>query len=211
MKFLVAGIILLFLLLIIPLSAVIYYEDELRIDLKWLFFKKTLFPNKKKEEPKTKPQGEDKAKKIAKPKEKLSPKEIIDTVKDYIKRCKGGAKMILKNLRVSFLKVHWVVTGEDAATCAINYGKANAYFYNAFALISHIIKIKKTDFSIEPDMIGEKDAFTATIKVSLTPLIAIIGLIRVAWGFMMKAISDQNKETAKGDKENEREERGRNS
>ncbi len=210
MGWIIAGAVVLgiMLLLVIPLSADAVWDGKLRLDLKWLFIRKTLYPGqKKKEKEKAKEVSEKPAEKPAKAKKKkVSAEKLIDTVLDYIKRCGGGARMILRDLRVSVLEINWTIACDDAAECAIRYGRMNAYLYSAVATLSNFIRIRRTKIRLVPDYTEEDEEFSARAMLSITPLVTIIGLVRVAWGFFMKQIADSNKVEQQRSGQNERKE-----
>jgi len=209
MGWIIAGAVItaLALLLMIPLSGVVIWDEGLRLDLKWLFIRKTLYPETK--EKKEKEEPEKKSEKKAEPKNKkkknkASAQEVIDNVLDYIKRCKGGALMILRNIRVSLLKMDWTIAADDCAECAIRYGKMNAYIYGALASMENIIRIKRADIRLVPDFTAAEEKFSIQAVISLTPLIVIIGAVRMAWGFLMKMIADSKKVKQQRSEKNER-------
>ena len=153
------GIILfIILLLCLPVHVIAEWNNELKLKIRYLFLNFTVLPEQKKEPKKQKeekkPEKEHEAKKA---KKKRSAEEIIDGVTDGIRRYSPGAKIILNNIRVHYLEGFWKICGEDAADCAIRYGRICALLSSFFGVVRNALRIEKTKLKVFPDFVAEKD------------------------------------------------------
>ena len=119
--------------------------------------------------------------------------EIVDGILDFIEKYGGGAKMALKNIRVHYLEGFWKITDEDAAECAVKYGRACAGVNVILAFIQNYIRIEKIKLKIYPDFASEKDEIRIKADIEFNPLIVIIGLLRIATVFFKDIFFKQHK------------------
>ena len=108
-----------------------------------------------------------------------------------------GVKMILHNIRVHKLEGFWKIAAEDAAACAIRYGRICALLNMAFGFLRNLVKIEKTKLRVYPDFIAEKEEIRVLADIEANPLVAIIGALRIAFAFLSNIIKEQKKETSK--------------
>ncbi|MCD7804003.1 MAG: DUF2953 domain-containing protein [Oscillospiraceae bacterium] len=98
-----------------------------------------------------------------------------NVIKVYLPNVKTALKKLLKLIKINDLELHLTVGGEDAATAGTNFGKINAVFYNALALICCLfsVKIKKTEIKCD----YENKAFDANgsllIKARVLSILAL--------------------------------------
>ncbi|HXK77636.1 MAG TPA: DUF2953 domain-containing protein [Oscillospiraceae bacterium] len=192
--YIAGGILALILVpLLIPVRVLAKYEDELHISGKWLFWTVTFYPPPEKEK---KPEKEKPARPEQKPqkkKRKLAAEEVIDGAIDYLSRCKGGLRLIFRSLRIRRLRIDWTVAGEDAADCAVHYGRVCAYLGTALATARNFIRIQRTEFRVRPDFLATEEIFHAEAEARLTPLMALLGGGGIGLGLLMKWLSDRKK------------------
>ena len=196
------GIILfIILLLALPVHIVADWNEHLTLKIRYLFFKFTIIPGKEKEikpkEDKQKKSEKPKENKPKKPKKKHTPEEIIDGFIDAVHRYGPGAKQILRNIRVHRLEGYWQIAAEDAAACAIRYGRICALLNTAFGFLRNLVKIEKTKLRVYPDFIAEKEKIRVLAYIEANPLIILIGGIRIAFALLKDMIAKQKKETSK--------------
>ena len=108
-----------------------------------------------------------------------------------------GAKQILRNIRVHRLEGYWQIAAEDAAACAIRYGRICALLNTAFGFLRNLVKIEKTKLRVYPDFIAEKEEIRVLADIEANPLIILIGGIRIAFALLKDMIAKQKKETSK--------------
>ncbi len=196
------GIILfLILLLALPVHAVIEWNEKLTVKVRYLFLKFDIIPGKEKEK---KPKAEKKEKsekpkeeKPKKPKKKRTPEEIVDGCIDAVHRYGPGAKQILRNIRVHKLEGYWKIAAEDAAACAIRYGRICALLSTAFGFLRNLTKIEKTKLRVYPDFTAEEEEIRVKADIEANPLIVLIGGIRIAFALLGSMIKEQKQETSK--------------
>lgn len=196
------GIILfIILLLALPVHAVVEWNEKLTVKVRYLFFKFTLIPGKEKKEKKKTEKKEKNEKpkenKPKKPKKKRTPEEAVDGFIAAVHRYGPGAKMILRNIRLHKLEGFWKIAAEDAAACAIRYGRICALLNAAFGLIRNLVKIEKTKLRVYPDFLAEKEEIWVNADIEANPLIMLIGGIRIAFALLGSMIKEQQKETSK--------------
>ncbi len=189
-------------LLMVPVHITADWNKKLSVKVRYLFIKKTLFPMEKKEEPKEKeeeikPTEKQTTKK--KKKHRLTLEETIDKIIDAVNRYGPGAKMILRNIRVHSLELFWKIAGEDAAACAIRYGKICAFLSTALGFFRNFMRIEKSSFRVYPDFTAEKEDIRVNADVEFNPLIILIGAVRIAVAFV-KNIFEEKKTKGKNKK-----------
>lgn len=194
------GIILfIILLLALPVHVITEWNEKLNLRVRYLFFKFTIIPGKEKEKKKKAPKKEEKPteEKPKKPKKKHTPEEIIDGFIDAVHRYGPGAKQILRNIRVHRLEGYWQIAAEDAAACAIRYGRICALLNTAFGFLRNLVKIEKTKLRVYPDFTAEKEEIRVLADIEANPLIILIGGIRIAFALLKDMTAKQKKETSK--------------
>ncbi|MEA5010807.1 MAG: DUF2953 domain-containing protein [Angelakisella sp.] len=165
-------------------------NGEVTTVVQWLFFKIQVFPpgeekpkKKKKIKAEAKP-GEEPAKK---PKGKNQLEFVFDVlqlINDIVPHAGKAVRYILKRVVLKRCRVTIVVAQEDAADTAIRYGQANAVFYNCYALLCSILKVREFYMTITPDYTSGPHAekadadVTFSIRPGTVLAAAIIFLVR---------------------------------
>lgn len=187
------------LLLSLPVFVTAEWNEKLTVKIKYLFFRFTVVPApEKKKKPK---QAKEPEQKPAKPKKKQrkkhTPDEIIDGFIDAVHRYGPGTKMILRNIRVHKLEGFWKIAGEDAAACAVRYGRVCALLNTAFGFIRNLVRIEKTKLKVYPDFLAEEEEIRVYTEIEANPIVILIGGVRIAFAFLKNMIKKQKKETSK--------------
>lgn len=183
-----AGIVLLLTaLLMIPVHVRAEWKETLSVEIRYLFLKFKLYPAEKKEKKKKK--SSDKAEtaseaKHPKKKEKKLLEEVVDGLIAAIDRYGPGAKMILRNVRLHTLEGFWKIAADDAAECAIRYGKICAYLNTVLGFFRNLMKIEKTKLRVYPDFTAEKEEIWVKLDGEANPLILLIGFLRIGVVFL---------------------------
>ena len=195
------GILLLFfVLLMIPVHITADWNEEISVKIRYLFIRKTLYPfEEKKEKPKEKKAQAKPAEQQKEKKKEHKPtlEELIDGIIDAVKRYGPGAKMILRNIRVHRLELFWKIAAEDAAACAIRYGKICAFLSTALGFFRNFMRIEKSCFRIYPDFTAKKEELRCSADLEFNPLIVIIGAVRIAAAFVKNVFSQSKNRGAK--------------
>lgn len=187
------------LLLSLPVFVIAEWNEKLTVKIKYLFFRFTVVPApEKKKKPKQEKEPEQKpAKPKKKQRKKHTPDEIIDGFIDAVHRYGPGTKMILRNIRVHKLEGFWKIAGEDAAACAVRYGRVCALLNTAFGFIRNLVRIEKTKLKVYPDFLAEEEEIRVYTEIEANPIVILIGGIRIAFAFLKNMIKKQKKETSK--------------
>lgn len=187
------------LLLSLPVFVTAEWNEKLTVKIKYLFFRFTVVPApEKKKKPKQEKEPEQKpAKPKKKQRKKHTPDEIIDGFIDAVHRYGPGTKMILRNIRVHKLEGFWKIAGEDAAACAVRYGRVCALLNTAFGFIRNLVRIEKTKLKVYPDFLAEEEEIRVYTEIEANPIVILIGGIRIAFAFLKNMIKKQKKETSK--------------
>lgn len=187
------------LLLSLPVFVTAEWNEKLTVKIKYLFFRFTVVPApEKKKKPKHEKEPEQKpAKPKKKQRKKHTPDEIIDGFIDTVHRYGPGTKMILRNIRVHKLEGFWKIAGEDAAACAVRYGRVCALLNTAFGFIRNLVRIEKTKLKVYPDFLAEEEEIRVYTEIEANPIVILIGGVRIAFAFLKNMIKKQKKETSK--------------
>ncbi len=187
------------LLLSLPVFVTAEWNEKLTVKIKYLFFRFTVVPApEKKKKPKQEKEPEQKpAKPKKKQRKKHTPDEIIDGFIDAVHRYGPGTKMILRNIRVHKLEGFWKIAGEDAAACAVRYGRVCALLNTAFGFIRNLVRIEKTKLKVYPDFLAEEEEIRVYTEIEANPIVILIGGVRIAFAFLKNMIKKQKKKTSK--------------
>lgn len=187
------------LLLSLPVFVTAEWNEKLTVKIKYLFFRFTVVPaQEKKKKPKQEKEPEQKpAKPKKKQRKKHTPDEIIDGFIDAVHRYGPGTKIILRNIRVHKLEGFWKIAGEDAAACAVRYGRVCALLNTAFGFIRNLVRIEKTKLKVYPDFLAEEEEIRVYTEIEANPIVILIGGVRIAFAFLKNMIKKQKKETSK--------------
>lgn len=199
-------LLLLFVLLMLPVHVTADWDEKVTVKIRYLFIRKTLYPFEEKKKTPEKKDSTEGAKKQKEKKKKHRPtlEELIDGIIDAVKRYGPGAKMILHNIRVHRLELFWRVAAEDAASCAIRYGRICAFLSAALGFFRNLMRIEKSCFRVYPDFIAEKEELRCGADLEFNPLIVIIGAVRVGAAFVKSVFSQSKGRGAKSKKKSPR-------
>ena len=161
------------LIAIIPVGASVLYDEAgprayiiagpLRI---------SIFPGKKQEK-KIKVEKQKKQKPSKKPTEKNPGKKqpkggsvldflpLLDRVLDFLSAFKS-------KIRVPYLEMKLILSGDDPSDLAVNYGRGWALLGNLMPLLDGAFVIKKRELEVECDFMAEQTTVTARLDVSIT-------------------------------------------
>ena len=189
----ILGILLfLFLILLIKIEVLMQYSQEITLVLKILFFKIVLLsPDKPKEEKKKKEPEKEKPKeekpKEKKPEEKKKKQSYLSKLKEkkglsglvslfvsVAKIAVGALKGIFSHIVLKKFDVGIALSGDDAASTAVTYGKLCSVIYPAINVITSVMVCKDYHVTIEPVFDIDKDTEVfADIHAYLRPIFAV--------------------------------------
>lgn len=175
---LIAGAVLLFFvfLLTVPFHAVISADDELRVWIRVLFVKISVFPAKKRKHPKKEKRKREKQaakKKKKKEKKDAAPKKkrnILHMLRLILRIAAAIMKKLRRHLRIRLHAYEIAVATGDAAKTAVLYGAVAGLSSNLFELLQSGIhfKVKKSaPVDVSADFLGEKTKVRIKIDFSI--------------------------------------------
>lgn len=131
-------------------------------------FKIKLFPASSREN-KRKPKDPSKTKKVAAQEEKEENKPgTVSRVISMLPTLAETAGGLKRRIRIDYLALEIIWGAQDAASAAINYGKANAAFGIIWPLLDNNFKVKKCDVKIDVNYNVITPKLTADASLSIT-------------------------------------------
>jgi len=106
--------------------------------------------------------------------EKDGLKEFLQTVKYAVKRAVEVPMFLKRHTVISRLIVNVSVSDEDAATAAVNYGRACPIVYSAYAFLTDTFKCKKTSVNVYPDFKKQESEVEMEIKIRVKLIFLVI-------------------------------------
>ncbi len=193
-----AVLLLLALVLSFPLSFCIkYVDEELYVDLKFLFYKKRLMPQDKK---KGKKVAEPKGKK---PKKDKKPKEVFfDTVERFTELLSAGGSIgkLALSLHKARLCFDVKVGGEDAAEIAVGTGRMSAYLHTAAAVFANLVNVTKKRITVTPDYNSKDSEYNLSARLYSRPIAYIFNIHKILPLLLRIADALPPKDNKKGEK-----------
>lgn len=173
--YIILGILLLiFLISLIRVQVFAYYSETLSLSVKVLFFRIQILPAKEKKEkkpkkekpkekkPKEKKPEEDKKEKEKKPsflsklKDKKGVTGLLSLFTSVARIATGMLKSIISHIVIKKLDVGIMLSGEDSATVAVNYGKVCSVLYPAVNVIVAATVCENYNVGVEPVFDSDK-------------------------------------------------------
>ncbi|MCR5636046.1 MAG: DUF2953 domain-containing protein [Clostridiales bacterium] len=209
-------IFIIFVLLVCPIVLSVKQKDDLAVYVRYIFVRIRLYPQKEKPEKQEKETKETKKKKEKeKPEEKKKPNvfkekldkdglsEFLDNVKYAVNRVKKIPVFIKRHLIFSKLFINISVSDEDAATAAVNYGRACSVIYPAYSFFLSNFRCRKTSVNVIADFDKKESSAEADIKIKIKLIFIIIAAFKALFAGIdiLKAFSKiknlKNKEKQK--------------
>ena len=171
-------LLVIFLLLLIPVTLKASYKEDFRCILKIGFVKISLYPQKPKKKKKPPKKGDEKSKHEEKKKESLVKEKGISWLFDLIKKIAdlavGALKDFFRHIIVKKLMLSISIAGDNAADTAVKYGYCCSAVYPAFGIIVGAVKCKSYGVDISPNF--EEKAKSA-VNMELEAKIKILWLL----------------------------------
>ncbi len=205
--YILLGILLLiFLISLIRVQVFFFYSEDITLTLKLLFFKIKLLPQdeeKKKKEKKPKKEKKEKKKKeeekpekdkkeekkkpslLAKLKDKHGVTGLIDLFRSAASIATGMLKGIISHVVFEKLDVGIMLSGEDAASVALTYGKVCSALYPAINILAAATVCRDYNISIEPVFDPEKPTEVyADVHVYLRIIFVLGAALKAGFRFL---------------------------
>ncbi|WP_405341386.1 DUF2953 domain-containing protein [Ruminococcus sp.] len=207
--YIILGILLLiFLISLIRVQVFALYSEDLTLSLKILFFKIKLLPQdeEKKEKKEKKPKKEKKKKKKKKEEEKPEKEKkeekkpsllaqlkdkhgvtgLIELFRSAANIATGMLKGIISHVVFEKLDVGIMLSGNDAASVAVTYGKVCAALYPSINILTSATVCRDYNISIEPVFDPEKPTEVyANIHVYLRIIFVLGAAIKAGFRFLI--------------------------
>ena len=175
------------ILLMCPLRVFVFYSDELRVKLGWLFLRFTVIPAPP-EKPKKKKAQEEKKDEPPKRKESTVKKLIktqgiegmLELIGEILRIVTDVLRKTAKYLVINRLDIKAVIVGEDSADTAIKYGYVCSGVYPAVGALANSAKLKKHSEDITAGFLSEKSAAELYMKASIRPIFLLVILVPAA-------------------------------
>ena len=205
--YILLGILLLiFLISLIRVQFFALYSDDLTLTLKILFFKIKLLPQdeEKKEKKEKKPKKEKKKKKeeekpekdkkekekkpslLAQLKDKHGVTGLIELFRSAANIATGMLKGIISHVVFEKLDVGIMLSGDDAASVALTYGKVCSALYPSINILASATVCRDYNISIEPVFDPEKPTEVyANVHVYLRIIFVLGAAIKAGFRFLI--------------------------
>ena len=206
--YIILGILLLiFVISLIRVQVFVFYSEDLTLTLKILFFKIKLLPQdeeKKKKEKKPEKEKKEKKKKkeeekpekdkkeekkkpslIAKLKDKHGVTGLIELFRSAADIATGMLKGIFSHVVFEKLDVGIMLSGDDAASVALTYGKVCSALYPAINILASATVCRDYNISIEPVFDPEKPTEVyADVHVYLRIIFVLGAALKAGFRFL---------------------------
>ncbi len=118
-----------------------------------------------------------------------------NAVKVYLPKVKTALKKLLKLIKIRDLDIHLTVGNDDAAVAGQNFGKINAVFYNALALICCLfsVTIKKTELKCDYEHKTIEANGSLLIKARILSILALAVYILINYLKVKSALDSLDK------------------
>ena len=166
-----------FIILFSPVGMHIKYNDEFMLWLCYGVFRFKVLPSKEKKKKKNPKSNNKKNEKSRKQ------KFVFDDILLIIKTSLDAAKGLIKAFRFKRFKLAVVISGEDAATAAINYGRACALASAAYPIFEKSLEKKNTDISVDLEY-DSKSRVNADIMIKAVTVKAVIVVIKILFAVL---------------------------
>lgn len=191
----VTGSILAFLALLLSINLHInfsYREKQPLVEAGFWFFRFRLFPPKPKKEKKKKAvkKAEPAQKKDKQEPEPKKEKMDFEFILNLIGSGAKGLGTLLRHLRIKRLVLRIVVGDEDAAQCAIQYGKYCALVHGGLAAATNLVHLKAKEVSINCDFKRNETEIEAGALVGIRVVFVFGAAFRMLFHFVANTIKN---------------------
>lgn len=197
--YIILGILLLlFLIMLIRVEVFFRYSESITLTLKVLFFRITLLspdkkPEKKKPDKKPEEKKEEKPKKkeekqkekkpsyLSKLKEKKGLSGLVSLFTSLAKIAAGALRGLFSHVVIKKLDIGIALSGEDASSVAVNYGRICSALYPAVNVIAAATVCEDYNVVVEPVFDPDRETeFYADVHAYLRIIFAVWEAIKAA-------------------------------
>lgn len=209
--YIILGIIAFFVIVLaVKVRITVHYDDDVSVDIGWLFLKFRVLPSKektdnqkkKKKEKKKKEDSDDSSKKDETVKEPKPKKDnmfvrfyhnrgvdgVLQLLRDTVNALKGMFRRIGRSFKFEELFISMTVGAGDSAETAIKYGKTCEIAFPAMGYIVSNMRVNKYNIEITPDFLYGSNSARIHTQISVIPLRLINAVIVVAFQLLFKVV-----------------------
>lgn len=199
--YIAGGILALILfLLLCRIRLIFFYGEIITLDIRYLFLRFRLLPEKKNSSPKKTEKKKQKSKAAVRRREERRVKKTVDVVFDelmekvsdfmaLLRNLFFGVDRLLRHITIDRVCIQIRAGGEDPAQAGINFGKTSVLVYTLLAALQNYLNIKVQKLHLIPEMF--EDVLEA--EVSLRVCIPVYVAVWAAHGAIVKMIARQIK------------------
>ncbi len=114
--------------------------------------------------------------------------EMFRTVWELLQTAKKPLGLLYRHLWVRRLDLQLVIAREDAAQTAIAYGQMNGWVHGAWAALSHLVRMKKSQVQVLADYLSRGDRLRLSFELRLRTVFLLAAGIQFFWSFLWKQI-----------------------
>ncbi len=202
--YIILGIILFFVLMLsVRVNVFFDYNEDLILNVRWLFIKIPIYPTKPKDKKPKKEKPREEEPKEEEPAEEKPKKEnmfvtfyknqgfsgVMQLLADVKRAVSGMLASFARHFVFRELKCYVTVSaGDDAAATSMLYGKTCAAVFPVMGLITSTCHVKEYDCAVRPDFIkGEKSAVVRAV-FSVRPIFYINAVLVFAVKMIFKVV-----------------------
>ena len=182
------ALLLLVLLLLIPVRVRVDFQEEFRIQLRYLFLRYTLLPAEEKPEEATEQQEEEASKNSFPTKLKQILKRegtagFLKSLFEFVNLVKDSSQEFISHVHLSQFDLYLCLDGAgDASEAAIQYGEISAAVYSACGFLFGWKKCRRKAVLVDLNYKAEKSNVRFTCRLSASPLFALWEILHVLKG-----------------------------
>ena len=135
-------------------------------------------------------------KRTKKEKKKLSysPKEIYDFALEMLQGLSRPMKRIVKGIRISNLKLDFIIGGEDAFETALSYGRISGIVGYLIGLIQSLMTLRIKDVDIAADFDAKESTYNVKMLIKLRLGTFLIAAFSIFYKVLVNTIKMKNKD-----------------
>ena len=194
----IVGLSIILLLVLLLFSSIrlkiSYREEKFSVAAAFWFFRFPLYPPKPKKKKtgtvKTQAAGDVSEKKQTQ--EQKEKKLSLDFILLLVKSAWKGLRVLFRHLRVTGLKLHVIVGNEDAAECALLYGKISACLNGGLAAAKSLMAVQVKDITLDCDF-GRKDlCIDGSCAIQIRTIFLFGAVASMLYYFIVNTIEEKN-------------------
>jgi hypothetical protein len=197
MQILLAVAAVLTAVLLIPISVSFSFDETARVKVGALCLWVQVYPPVKRTKKEAGPPKKTKPRRLKqKPTVKKPMIENVSSAAALLGRCALPVKKLIRRTTLAIVDFEYIVSGDDAAGTAVDFGKVNAAVYALVSTADRAFRLKVRRLYIAPDFCGRQSRLRAQIKVTLLPAAALIAAVNIGFWlllFFMRAGSKREK------------------